>query len=1223
MEASSPEVTSALSESLATLAELLGCTDRPGNGPAVVVPASDGAAGKFEAVRPPLAEKVDSNSVNDGALLKALEGNTRARLGLPPESYAVWLRELSTCKDLVELGIALAWGARHGLLASFSTGAGPTRARAPKRQGLFPLPVMWPEAPFPELAGLAPCEKRDLSVRCWIALGCAAMNSLYGLPNQGTCRSPGKVHVALLENLKVRIQRFLASGIGTGVIYGDVVLDLREKKVSYTGEEILRPHAITPGQIEKGLPPKGHGGSIPILPFLKGRTRFLMERPLESLLAVKDRGIAPVTSKVHIEKGQEQAVFDLLYDRGIISWERADSAFTDERGTYLSGMFGVIKPGKWTSDGRPVLRCIINLVPSNGLFDVIRGDIDCLPNATAWLPLYMEDGEEMAISQGDMASAFYLFFLPECWRPYMCLNYAVKGCDINVEGLEKGVLYRPSIRVLPMGWNSSVGIMQAISREILLARGLPPELELKKSSGIPHWFAQVASQSMVDKAWWQIYLDNFMSAEIFEDGEGDKSGELLKIAMEAWKNTGVLTAADKQVLASRNATELGVRMDGEHALIGGSPERLLKTVFATLHHLRNNTWSKKECQIVLGRWIFLLQFRRAAMGMLSKSWTILEKPWPMRPEVALVHQELMNLICVGPLLQTDLNCDYDEQVTCSDASESGGAGAVSTSLTWSGKSLVGAKIDLRLRPIPCDLLIVSIFNGISGAFRIYDILGLVPTGRIAIDINRFGNRVTRSTWPDTIELHDVETITLDEVRRWANMFPHVKELHLYAGFPCIHLSSVRSGRMNLEGGGSKLFWKLLEVLTWVQQVFSPFAKVKFVIENVASMDESARKTISDYLEVAPIKLDPCDILPYNRPRFAWSSEPLYEMEGLTLWTEKEYVRAYTSGAGVENHQWIRPGWHWDKTIGGAFPTFMKIIRRKQPPPEPAGISRCSAETLQRWREHEFRYPPYQYKEKFLLHHAALPSRLLDASERELLLGFGAGHTTSCMSASEVKKSYTDYEDVRCSLIGDSFCILSFAIIAGSLSANFSPRMTPSQIVRRMGLAPGATLHPSVEVPLTRKLAYGGDGDYPFSCKELSQYLGMTVNHTGADVRICSGQVMGTKSPAHGSARAWWWQWRNLFRVRWRLSSHINYLEMKMILLTILWKCRDVSKLNKRWLHLEDSLVCLYILSKGRTSSRLLQPICNKIGAVQLAMGAVLQHAHVTSLENPTDAASRQ
>lgn len=78
----------------------------------------------------------------------------------------------------------------------------------------------------------------------------------------------------------------------------------------------------------------------------------------------------------------------------------------------------------------------------------------------------------------------------------------------------------------------------------------------------------------------------------------------------------------------------------------------------------------------------------------------------------------------------------------------------------------------------------------------------------------------------------------------------------------------------------------------------------------------------------------------------------------------------------------------------------------------------------------------------------------------------------------------------------------------------------------------------------------------------------------------------------------------------------------MILNTILWKARDVSKINKRWLHLEDSMVCLFILSKGRTSSHLLQPLVNKIGAVQMAMGATLLHAHVRSEENPTDEASR-
>ena len=32
----------------------------------------------------------------------------------------------------------------------------------------------------------------------------------------------------------------------------------------------------------------------------------------------------------------------------------------------------------------------------------------------------------------------------------------------------------------------------------------------------------------------------------------------------------------------------------------------------------------------------------------------------------------MKLICLGPLLQTDLSAQFEEHVTCSDASETGG-----------------------------------------------------------------------------------------------------------------------------------------------------------------------------------------------------------------------------------------------------------------------------------------------------------------------------------------------------------------------------------------------------------------------------------------------------------------------------------------------------------------------------------------------------------------------
>ena len=158
--------------------------------------------------------------------------------------------------------------------------------------------------------------------------------------------------------------------------------------------------------------------------------------------------------------------------------------------------------------------------------------------------------------------------------------------------------------------------------------------------------------------------------------------------------------------------------------------------------------------------------------------------------------------------------------------------------------------------------------------------------------------------------------------------------------------------------------------------------------------------------------------------------------------------------------------------------------------------------------------------------------------------------------------------------------------------------------------------------MTRWLAYGGTDQGPQpAALQLTQYLGLQVNHTGSDVRILTGEPM-SKRGSHGSLRAWWWQWKHLFKVQWKQHNHINYLEMKMILLTLLWKGRNPRNCNKIWLHLEDSMVCLYILSKGRTSSHLLQPLANKIGALQLFLGCTVLHGHVPSLENPTDAASR-
>ena len=391
------------------------------------------------------------------------------------------------------------------------------------------------------------------------------------------------------------------------------------------------------------------------------------------------------------------------------------------------------------------------------------------------------------------------------------------------------------------------------------------------------------------------------------------------------------------------------------------------------------------------------------------------------------------------------------------------------------------------------------------------------------------------------------------------------------------------------------------------------------------MDEDARRTISSMLEVAPVKLDPADCMPLSRPRLAWSSEPLHQMEGIQLVTESDYVRAYvTTEVEVADSQWIRPGWTWPGGQKGVkFATFMKSIKRTRPPPVPVGYDKATEEMREMWRNDSFRFPPYQYHPKFWLHHTTLPPRLLDASERELLLGFGPGHTDPCQSASVKKQNLSNHEDLRKSLCGDSFSIMSFAVMGAALCSQLLPRMSPTMILNRLGLAPGASAHPTVRVPITRWLCYGPQPEFEPEKIELVKLLGLSVNHTGADVRVLTGQVLAHKPPNHASVRSWWWQWKGLFSLHWKQPSHINYLEMKMILHTLLWKCRDPQVVNRRWLHLEDSMVCLLILTKGRTSSNLLQPLCNKIGAIQLAMGAYLLHAHVGSDENPSDEASRK
>ena len=1093
----------------------------------------------------------------------------------------MWRSSIGTAPSLQQLGPRLVWGISRGMvfegLNQLSDFAKPFAAHVAfkKSPGVFPLPCdfsaaaswVWPPGDF------EPSKCFD----AWVLLIAAALNSLHGCQPPFPKRRGGIPVKQCLISLRDRVQRFFQQQVSCPLSANDVWLEVSSKQVNYSGEEVAVAQTISLEQILPSLPPLGHGGSVELSPLLEGRTRYLIDHPHEVVLGEQKVKMAKNVAKVHVDVGEEPQIFMTLFERGVVDFVPENEVYSDSDGRFLSGLFGVPKPGKVTASGKPILRLIMNLIPINQTLEVILGDIGELPAATMWQQLVLTEEDMITVSQADMASAFYLFRLPREWLPYLCFNFRLSRRQVGLPGT--GWVY-PACRVLPMGWASSVGIMQMASRELIKRAGTLLGDELRKQGSIPPWFVSWSRSIPHGNTWWQVYLDNFMSAEVARGMKSDeRDRQLHQHAIASWDKHVVLCAVDKHVYSSTVATELGVQINSPQGLIGASADRIYRNVMGSLALVQRHRASLKMVQIILGRWIFILQYRRPAMSVLSRSWDFIRPKVDRWKAWKTVQRELSLLIALTPLLQFDLRSTFSPLVTVSDA-----------------------------------------FNGMGGCFRAYDLAGIRPLAMVGIEIDPAANRVVRQTWPQALLVLDINLVTLEMVRHWANLFPRATEVHIWGGFPCVHLSSVRSDRLNLEGEGSNLFFKLVELIEWCERVFTPRIPVEFVIENVFSMDVSARNEISLRLSIKPLKLDPADCTPMSRPRLAWVSKEVHAGPGVTLVDWPEVVEVKMNGTFPSCSAWVEPGFH-PTCQGVKYPTFMKAIVRWRPPPSPAGLRRCDEQTIARWVSDQFRFPPYQYKYEYLLRRDDGFLRYLSVPEREALMGAGFGATMFCFSASAVKAHPSQYWDKRYSLLGDGFSMLSFAWVASQLAADYAPPLSPQQIIDRFGLAPGASLHPLCRCPLQQRLAYGENLPVEGS-PDLVAHISRHVAHNGSDVCIALGIPFSSKQGHHTSLRALWWKWKILYSAKWQYPTHINSLEMRMIVQAARWRSRDPRNFNSRWLHLADSMVCNYILSKGRTSSRLLQPLVRQHAAILLALNSVELHGHVDSSENPTDAPSR-
>lgn len=252
----------------------------------------------------------------------------------------------------------------------------------------------------------------------------------------------------------------------------------------------------------------------------------------------------------------------------------------------------------------------------------------------------------------------------------------------------------------------------------------------------------------------------------------------------------------------------GAQVDGSLGIAFPRESKLIKYVAATLSLLHQPVVTQRQTQVVCGGLVYMAMFRRQLLGCLNAVWVFIESFETKRvaaqslpPQCKL---ELVRFLALVPLARLDFRLSYSEQVTCSDASSSGGGVCASVALSRAGDLAAQGKLRGQLPELRQEhrILTVGLFDGI-GALRVAaDLLGLEVMGHISVEKEKHAQRVVSSHFPETRHYDDVAMVGDEEVGGWSRDFSQAALVLIGAGPPCQGVSGLKSGGERERSGMS-------------------------------------------------------------------------------------------------------------------------------------------------------------------------------------------------------------------------------------------------------------------------------------------------------------------------------------------------------------------------------------------------------------------------------------
>ena len=924
-----------------------------------------------------------------------------------------------------------------------------------------------------------------------------------------------------------------------------------------------------------------------------------------------------------------------LLRRGIVEEISYDAIGIDSVGNkVLNGLFAVPKG----SGEDYAQRLVMNLIPCNGLFALLQGDNHTLPDMSRMQTLILDPEAGATWSSEDLKSCFYLFLLPPAWRPWMAFSR-----PLDIDGRRIWV----ASRVVPMGWSAATGLVQAAHRQLL--RDLTPAgREVRRDRATPCTAAlpgsprRSPSEGTADRepeedghgrlapepgraargpprpfdVRWQVCIDNLDILELWSLAElrrlrDDRlvPSELQRAIRAEYQRRGVARAPDKSLVREARASALGFEMLGIEGVLSLPTKVLHRLLQLTVWALGRHRIGRKLLQVLLGRWTRLFMLRRVGFCWLQESWRLTSR-WPSRPRPwhPVLRRELASCLAILPLLWCNLRLPVDSMLTVSDASLTGGAMCASTRLTEEGQAAAEALADgVEDSILADDLLVISLFDGIGGLRRALDLLRLRPALTLASETNAEARRVVTYAWPDVYELGPVEEITREKISSILAKKGNFTKVLVGGGSPCTDLTSLNIGAAGLEGPESILFYEFLRVGRLVCQLL-PDAEVSLFLENVASMKPVYRDIMSKELGVPAWQLCASDLSDVRRKRYYWVAP--------TPGTPLPCACTVHPGKVVLQPAVVKPprkGWlsRGASYKGPALPCFVRANPRTTEPRLAVGRHQELPETVARWIAARHCYPLCQFRTHVLICQDK-ELRVACADEREALLGFSRGHTRTCQPTSYRKAQPARLERKRCDLLGVSFHVPSVALCLGPLFVDWGllrEAPTAQTLVDRAA---------RLSKPRSGRLTAGP------AQQLLARRIVEGAIHGGQDARIDALDTLAPTSWPRRPIPVHHWEWKLRWRRTWRPGAHayITNLEAVAAVSAFLWRFKMSSRTRIRAIHLIDNQATLSILARGRSSSRVLNRQCRKLGVIALLGRLVPVFAYATTDDNPADEGSR-